>query len=406
MPRIVFMNRFFFPDHSATSQILSDLAFSLADAGRDVCVITSRQLYDTPGARLTAGETIRGVRVTRVATTEFGRSSLTGRAADYASSYAAMARAAAAITSPGDILIAKTDPPLLSVVGAKVASRRGATLVNWLQDLYPDVAAATGVPMTRGLLGSILTRLRDHSLRYARVNVTIGTAMATRLERQCIASDAVRIIPNWADDKNIVPLPPAANPLRDTWQLDGKFVVGYSGNLGRTHDVEPLLAAAEQLRHRADIAFVFIGGGTQFDALRTRIDGAGLGGAIRFFPYQDREALPLSLTLPDVHWLSLRPSLEGVVFPSKFYGIAAAGRPMLALTAPDGELAGLVGRHRCGLLVTPGDTSGVVRAILHLAAEAGDREAMGGRARAMLDAHFSRAEALRRWHELLDTPMG
>lgn len=399
MPRIIFLNRFFFPDHSATSQILSDLAFDLAADGRDIHVVTSRQLYDAPDARLAGFETIRGVQVTRVATSEFGRATLAGRAVDYASCYGAMARAASRLTRPGDILIAKTDPPLLSILGWHIARRHQARLINWLQDLYPEVAAATGVPMMNGALARGLAALRDHSLRFAATNVVLGSAMAERLRR---ADVAIAIIHNWADDRAIVPLPAAINPLRSAWQLEGKFVVGYSGNLGRTHDVESLLAAAETLRERHDIVFVFIGGGTQFEAVKQRVATHGLGQTVRFFPYQEREALPFSLTLPDLHWLSLRPPLEGLIFPSKLYGIAAAGRPMLAATATDGEIAGLMARNQCGIALAPGDSGEVTRTIAALATDPDACARMGANARAMLEAHFSRHHAMARWREIID----
>ncbi|MCW5693229.1 MAG: glycosyltransferase family 4 protein [Pseudolabrys sp.] len=402
MPRIIFLNRFFYPDHSATSQILSDLAFHLAARGRDVNVVTSRQRYDAPGARLPPHELIRGVNVTRVRTSEFGRAALPGRAIDYASCYAGMARAAAALTRPDDIVIAKTDPPLLSLLGAMIARRRKAHLINWLQDLYPEVASATGVPLMNGAAGRALASLRDRSLRAARANVVIGHAMAQRLHRLGVPPHRVHVIANWSDDETIVPRPIADHPLRRDWQLEGQFVVGHSGNLGRTHDVDALLAAAGRLRDRRDIVFVFIGGGTQFDAIRRRAEQDGLGATMRFFSYQPREALPLSLTLPDLHWLSLRPSLEGLIFPSKFYGIAAAGRPMLALTAPGSELANLIARHGCGVAAAPDDAAALAQTIAGLAADPERCAAMGRRARAMLEAQFSRRAALAQWEEILD----
>jgi hypothetical protein len=85
MRRIVFLNRFFFPDHSATSQILTDLAFCLADAGREVHVVTSQQKYDEPKVRLPGRENARGGHIHRVATTRFGGSTLVGRGIDYLS---------------------------------------------------------------------------------------------------------------------------------------------------------------------------------------------------------------------------------------------------------------------------------------------------------------------------------
>src|SRR6266699_5842611 len=150
MKRIIFLNRFFYPDHSATSQLLSDLAFHLASCGHEVCVITSQQRYDAPQARLPETETIAGVKVHRIATTRFGRSAMLGRGFDYLSFYVSMKRAVLALANRGDILVAKTDPPLLCVLAMQVAKRGSLHLVNWLQDLYPEVAVQLGVPFVRG----------------------------------------------------------------------------------------------------------------------------------------------------------------------------------------------------------------------------------------------------------------
>src|SRR5579863_2042833 len=183
MPRLIFANRYFFPDHSATSQILSDLAFDLAGAGREVHVITSRQIYDDAKADLPAHEIINDVQVHRVASTQFGRGALLGRSIDYVSFYRSVRRGLAALASQGDIVIAKTDPPLLSVVAMDPAHRNGARLVNWLQDIYPETAAVLGVPLMRGPLALSLKALRDRSLRQADATVVVGELMARRVAK-------------------------------------------------------------------------------------------------------------------------------------------------------------------------------------------------------------------------------
>src|SRR6202044_1516100 len=144
------VNRFFFPDHSATSQILSDLAFHLAGQGRDVHVVTGTQIYDDPKAALPEYEIVNGVRVHRVSSTRFGRDALLGRSIDYLSFYRSVGRRLIEITRQGDMIIAKTDPPLLSVVAMAATRRRGARLVNWLQDIYPETATVLGVPFMHG----------------------------------------------------------------------------------------------------------------------------------------------------------------------------------------------------------------------------------------------------------------
>ena len=113
--RIIFVNRYYAPDHSATSQMLTDLACALAAGGADVHVITSRQRYDEPGAALASREVLDGVTVHRVRASVFGRGNLFGRSLDYLSFYVAASFALFRLARAGDIVVAKTDPPLISI---------------------------------------------------------------------------------------------------------------------------------------------------------------------------------------------------------------------------------------------------------------------------------------------------
>jgi colanic acid biosynthesis glycosyl transferase WcaI len=402
MGRLIFINRFFHPDHSATSQLVSDLASHLAQSGWEVHVITSRQIYDNPKASLPVTEIAIGAHVHRVFSTRFGRVNLLGRGIDYLSFYISVWRQVLALARSGDIVIAKTDPPLLSILAQRAARRRGAHLVNWLQDLFPEIAIRLGVPLVDGRFGRALIALRDRSLKAARANVVVGAQMGERLSAQGIRPQVIHVIPNWTDDGTIRPVPNEANTLRRQWKLEGKFVVGYCGNLGRAHEFETILAAAKRLRGRPHVVFVFIGGGYQIDELSRRVKDDGLQSSFRFFPYQARELLGYALSVPDVHWISLKPELEGLIVPSKFYGISAAGRPTIAITAGDGEVARLVAEHNCGVVIEPGDADALADVIIQLALDRPRLEAMGIRARNMLDAKFARRLALQRWQALLE----
>ncbi len=401
--RIIFLNRYFYPDHSATSQILSDLAFHLAAGGKDIHIVTSQQLYDDPAAQLPSTETIRGVQIHRVATTRFGRSRLIGRTLDYLSFYWSMWRRVMSLARPGDIVVAKTDPPLTSVVAIWAARRRSAHLINWLQDLYPEIAVEIGVPLLKGPLASVMGYLRNRSLRRASANVVVGKSMAARVRGCKVAPERIHVIPNWINDTEVKPVRAAKNPLRREWQLENKFVVGYSGNLGRAHEFQTVLGAAEQLRDNIHIVFVIIGGGKQCDELAQQVRARKLDRAFRFFPYQEQSALKYSLSVPDVHWISLPPNVEGFVFPSKLYGALAAGRPVIAITATDGELANLVRENKCGFVVASGDSDSLSRTILYLAKDTRTRNRMAVQARATLDAKFSRRDALNLWQRVLES---
>ena len=401
LPRIIFVNRFFYPDHSATAQILADLCFALSKDGLDVRVVTSRSVYDDPSIQLPATEHVNGVQIKRIWTTRFGRKSLAGRAVDYLSFYAAAFWVLLRILRPGDLVIAKTDPPMISVVAALAARLRGARHINWLQDLYPEVAAELGIRALSGAGGKSLRIVRNLSLRSARANVVIGERMAERLEAEGVARHAIAVIHNWSDDELVTPLVRDQCELRREWGFeDDAFVVGYSGNLGRAHEVETLLGAARRLKHDPRIRFLFIGGGHHGDGLAGRVAAEGLSNFM-FQPYQPKHMLAQSLAVPDVHWLSLRPELEGLIVPSKFYGIAAAGRPVLSVTDPDGEIARLVRLHDCGLVVSPGHDEDLASAIMTLAGSPDLCRQMGESSRAMLLANYTRRGSIARWSALL-----
>jgi colanic acid biosynthesis glycosyl transferase WcaI len=402
MSRIIFVNRYFYPDHSATSQILTDLAFALGESGRSVSVVTTQQRYDDPRAHLPRQEKTRSVDIHRVLTTQFGRSALWGRGMDYLSFYRGAYQALRRLTQPGDILVAKTDPPLISLVAMQVARSHSAHLVNWLQDLYPEVAVELGVPFLKGPVIGAISSLRDRSLKAAAANVVLEQRMAERVLDRGVAADKVHVIPNWSDDERIVPVARHDNFLRRAWGLNDEFVVGYSGNLGRAHEFMTVLTASERLRDHPTIRFLMIGGGHQFDELVRGTKARGLAHLWQFKPYQDHDALKLSLGVPDIHWISLKPALEGLIVPSKFYGIAAAGRPVIAITAPDGDIARLVRQHGCGIVITPGDATALTDALTSLAASPVRTDEMGRRARAMLNALFTRQHACTRWSDLLD----
>src|SRR6516165_7510553 len=402
MPRLIFVNRFFFPDHSATSQILSDLAFYLAGAGRDVHVVTSTQIYDDAKAALPVSEIINDVHVHRIPSTGFGRGTLLGRSIDYLSFYRSMWQCLVALAQPGDVIIAKTDPPLTSVIAIAAARRKDARLVNWLQDIYPETAVELGVPLMRGPLAAILTALRNRSLRQADATVVVGDLMARKVESLGAPAARVHVISNWCNDEVIRPVAQSENPLRQSWGLVGEFVLGYSGNLGRAHEFQTVLAAAERLRDEPHFIFLMIGGGKRFEELARAVKRQDLARSFRFIPYQEQKMLSHSLAVADAHWLSLNPKLEGLIVPSKFYGIAAVGKPIIVIGDKYGEIARLVQQHGCGIVVAPGDVGALVDVLRRLSNAPETISELGHRARAMLDRHFTRQQALQRWSGLVD----
>ncbi len=402
--RLIFLNRYVHPDHSATSQMLSDLAFALAAEGRSVHVLASRLRYDDPQAILPAREVVDGVAITRLWTSRFGRANLFGRAVDYATFYLSAAWTLWRLARPGDIVIAKTDPPMLAVLTTPIAHLRGARTVSWMQDLFPEVAEASGMFAGRASwLAALLRGLRARSLRKADRTVAIGAVMVEKLVALGVPRGRIATIPNWADGGGVRPLEHSMNPLRLEWGLGDQFVVAYSGNLGRVHDVETILAGISKVaeaRPAREVIWLFIGGGAGSAPLKARIP-SNLRDTVRFLPYQPRERLAESLSAADLHLVSLRPEFEGLIVPSKFYGIAAAGRPTLFIGDGEGEIAAVLRSAECGLTVAQGDGDGLAKAVLGLAADPARCAAMGARARALFEREYDKPVAVEKWRSLL-----
>ena len=399
--KIVFVNRYFAPDESATSRMLSDLAFGLASQGLSVEVVTSRQLYEDRSASLQPREVIKGVTVRRVLTSTRGRGQIAGRALDYGTFHFSAGVELLRCLRPGDVVVAKTDPPLISVGAARAAALRRAVMINWLQDLFPEVATAlTPDAMPAWVQGSLMAA-RDRSLRTAAMNIVLSEAMRERIVQRGVDSERIRIIPNWANVTEIAPLPTAASLTRARAGLRGCFVVGYSGNLGRVHDFSTVIDAARRLRADPDIAFLITGTGAKAAALRRSVESEGFTNFV-FQDYQPPAMLSDSLAASDIHMVSLLPSMEGLIVPSKIYGILAAGRPALFIGDVRGTVGRLVREHDCGIAVPIGAGEQLANELRALKDAPERITAMGRRARELALSRHTSAHALADWIALLD----
>ena len=402
-PKIVFVNRYFYPDQSATSQLLTDLASSLAQAGFEIEVICSRQLYDDASIRLAPRDSFKGVVIHRVWTTRFGRGRSLGRAFDYATFYAASALSMLRRLKPGDTVVAKTDPPLISIVAMLAAKVKCAQLINWLQDIFPEVASRLGVNPLPRPLDAWLRSCRDLSLHRARTNIVLGEHMREQLQRTGIPADRIQIIENWAELQPDEPKPVARSGLRASLGLeDDCFVVGYSGNLGRAHEFQTLLGAAEILNADRNIVFLMIGGGAGMTQLEREVRDRGLGN-FRFLAYQPRESLSDGLAAADVHWVSLRPALEGLIVPSKFYGIVAAARPDIFIGDADGEVARHIRSSACGTTLGIGEAAQLARLLCAWRSDRPLLERMGEAGVRYYREHCTAQRAFDQWMRILES---
>ena len=329
-----------------------------------------------------------------------GRTWLPGRAVDYLTFYVMSFFALMRRVGPGDILIAKTDPPMISIVAALAARLKRAHLVNWCQDIFPEVAGALGMRWLDGGIGTALKTVRNTSLRHARLNVVLDVAMARRLKSEGVPDARIKVLHNWADSA-IRPISGTQNRLRSQWGYADECVIGYSGNLGRAHLAEQVRKLVDLTAGQPDLRWLFIGGGSGMSKLESDLSDDMSTGRVAFRPYQDREHLSESLSVPDIHLVTLDPACEALIVPSKIYGIMAAGRGIAFLGDPGGSVARLVADNDLGIVLDAAEPGECYRQLAQLVRDKARIQAMGERARRIYDQNYSTSIALSAWQSAL-----
>lgn len=400
MSRLTLVNRFAYPDDSPTARLMQELAEAVAAArpGMTVRILAGNRRYQGGGGALPRTEMRSGVRIERLPLPP-PRKGLVARAWSYLAFYWLAFFALLRRVERGEIVICMTDPPMFYVFAAWATRWRGAKLVNWVQDLYPDVVQSAGM-LGRSPLMRLLFALRRSAYRRSVALVALGEGMRERLLRSDSGAP-VEIIPNWADGGRIRPRASSELPARREWLPDAGFVVGYFGNLGFAHNYHSMLAAAGRLAATPSVQLLWVGEGSRRVEFQNETARLGLGN-VRWQGQQPFENMPELLGIADLHLVMLDPQFDEVLVPSKTYVALAAGRPLLFLGNPNSELARLVREHDVGVAVAQDDVDGIVAAVKALAADPARCAEMGRRARALFDSRFERSHAIRQWLALID----
>ncbi len=387
--RVIFVNRVYWPSTAATAQLLTDLAEGLATRGWDVQVIAAGE----------ASTKHNGVTIHRTGGSD-RHGGLISRTINYGRFRRGAQRLIAHTVQPGDVVVVMTDPPLLAAAVTELVGQRGGRVVHWIQDIYPEILTAhLGALATLPL--SPLRALRDVAWHRASHCVTLGEDMRQAVAARGVPPDRITIAPNWAPQELHTPASPAAVVARRAaWGVADKFVVAYSGNLGRVHEFAAVLDAADQLKAQPEIVFLFIGTGARFGEVRAAAQARGLGN-VRLLPPESRADLPAALAAADTHLVTLKPGFARLVYPSKLAGVLAAERPVLFIGPADGEIARLLAREECGAAFAPADGAALAATIATWRADPPIRAQMGLRARAAYEEQFTLAAALAQWDAIL-----
>ncbi len=376
---ILIFNEYYPPDTSATAKMAALVAEALAQRHK-VTVVAGRPSYDPdefyPYALLRR-EMCNNVMVERVGSTAYPRHKMKRRVSNYLS-YLALAVPRSISIRP-DVVLAMTDPPVAGIAGAFVAQMAGRPFVYNIRDLYPDMAVGGDI-LRPGKWVEHWEKLHRRALRQAACVIVLGDDMRARIlskgirpERVVVVRDGTSIPTSGPDMDD-----PAVRKSMDEIRCGFEFVVVHAGNLGFYGAWDTLLKAAAILSNEdKTTGFVFIGDGANRKALEA---SAANMPNVRFLPFRPVEQLPHVMMAGDIHIVTVKRGLEGVVVPSKLYSILAAGRPVLAVATKESDAARIVTEDGCGVAADPDDPAAVAAAVRELRSDSARLAQMGRRA--------------------------
>jgi colanic acid biosynthesis glycosyl transferase WcaI len=375
--RVLLLNLYYPPDTSATAKMAQTVVQALAEQ-HDVTVLCGRPSYDPSERRpwrLSQSEDSGRVRVIRVGSTDYPRHQMKKRLLNYMS-YVFLSVPRALIL-PCDVILAMTDPPFEGIVGAFVALLKRKPYVYNIRDLYPDMALG-GSLVSPGLLARLWERLHRWALRRASRVVVLGDDMRRRILAKGVDPARVVVVRDGADLSPQGAPAPVDPSVIQAIRGDSPFVLLHAGNLGFYGAWDTLLTAARELGQDG-VTLVFVGDGAERERLQSA--AAGLPN-VRFLPFFPGSKIPSVLAAADVHIITVKRGLEGVVVPSKLYGILAAGKPVVAVAPAECDVVSIGTRLGFSIAVDPDDPARFVQAVRGLSRDANLLRSMGAAAAA------------------------
>lgn len=402
-PKVRIISQLFYPELVSTGQTLTELGEALVQKGCTVEVICgpitlSRNIKPAP-------KTVHyeGMIIHRVWGTAFPKLNTIGKLLNHITFSISLFFKLLFIRDKVPYLVV-TNPPFIGIIMALVRKLGGNPYIYVIFDVYPQTAIQLNVIHDTSMIASLWHKANAFVFRNASDIVTIGRCMEN-LIKAVLPKDMHNKLSRvhvWGDNDRIVKQIEShpENPFIKRWRLEGKFVVSYSGNMGRFHDMMTIVKAAEALQKNPSIVFLFVGDGYYKTVLQDYVTQHAITNCF-FYPYVDRDEYGLSLSVADIGLVSLLPHQVGLSVPSKSFGLMAASLPIVAIMPPECEIARIIEENDCGHRVDPGDVDGLIRFISNAAKHPSLLTKMGENGKKCVFEKFSLQEAASSYYNKL-----
>lgn len=405
---------YYIPDVASTGQIIKELAEGMLDKFNItvICVVPSytgiiEKKYKT---QKYYRENINGVDIIRIRVPEFTKSSKKSRIKNIIIYFFGAIFATFKVEKQ-DYVFSISQPPILGgMLGVFGKWIKHAKFIYNIQDFNPEQTMAVGYSKNK-LIMNLMMFLDKFSCRRSNLIITVGRDLVETVNKRFHNKKVPKtvLINNWIDEKQIYPLKKDNEKVKEfkkKYNLENKFIIMYSGNIGLYYDLENIFKVIEKIipgtktSDGKEVVFAFVGAGTSLENLKRYKEEKNMDN-VEFIPYQDKKDLIYSLNAADVHWCINAKGIKGVSCPSKYYGIAAVGKPILGVLEENTEVRFLIEETKGGLVSNPGDYDAIEKNINWFInyANSEELENMGKRSREYLLENLTKDISINKYKE-------
>ena len=360
--KILVYAHYYYPDVASTGQILKELCEGMKDTFdiTVICVVPSYSgtIDERYKTKRVYKEIINGINVVRVRVPEFTKRNKVSRIKNLLA-YFFNSLGATLKLEKHDYIYTISQPPILGgILGVLGKWIKGGKLIYNIQDFNPEQTIAVGYSKNKLLLNTVMM-VDKFSCKLSDEVIVVGRDMQETLINRFNNKKVPKntFINNWVDEKEIYPLRsnhPKIESFKEKYNLNNKFIIMYSGNIGLYYDLENIIKVIGKFKEREDVVFAFVGDGTVKKEIERYATENKLSN-VTFIPYQDKADLVYSLNAAHIHWVVNAKGIKGISVPSKLYGVMAVGKPVLGVLDEGSEARLIVDECNCGLCTEPGN---------------------------------------------------
>lgn len=402
--KLLIYAHYFYPDVASTGQILTELSEGMSDTFdiTVICVVPSysgtvEEKYKT---KRIYEENYKGMKVIRVRVPEFQKSNKISRIKNLLA-YFLNSLVATFKIEKQDYIFTISQPPILGgVLGVLGKWIKGGKLIYNIQDFNPEQTMAVGYAKNQILLNTVMA-VDKFSCKRANKVIVVGRDMQETLRNRFNNKKVPKnvFINNWINEKEIYPLEPnhpKITAFKEKYNLQDKFIIMYSGNIGLYYDLENIIKVIGEFKNREDVVFAFVGDGTVKDKVEAYVNENNLSN-VTFIPYQDKADLIYSLNAADIHWVVNAKGIKGVSVPSKLYGVMATGKPVLGVLDEGSEARLIVEECNCGVCIEPGNYKEISNKINYILNNKEEIKSLGINGREYLETNLTKEVSINKY---------